>query len=218
MDCHARKGMPRKNEFAKLAQSKYLCASFRQALQVSSAMDDKQLISAIKRRDQQALLELYQRYADYVFSIAYRVLDDQASAEECLQDVFLRIWQRIDQYDEERGVFATWLARVTRNMAIDRLRQTTRRVKLADSLLSDETQATMDFLSEWADRERAENLRAMIERLPAEQVQVIALSYYGGMTQAEIAEHLNLPLGTVKTRMRAALQKLREAWNASEDR
>ncbi len=175
-------------------------------------MDDKQLISAIKRRDQAAMLRLYQRYADYVYSIAYRVLDDQASAEECLQDVFLRVWQRIDQYDAERGVFATWLASVTRNMAIDRLRQMARRVKISEALLSDEAQPSMTFLEDWADRERAESLRAMIERLPAEQVQVIALSYYGGMSQAEIAEYLGIPLGTVKTRMRAALQKLRQAW------
>jgi RNA polymerase sigma-70 factor (ECF subfamily) len=70
----------------------------------------------------------------------------------------------------------------------------------------------MTFLEDWADRERAESLRTMIERLPPEQVQVIALSYYGGMTQAEIAEHLGIPLGTVKTRLRTALRKLREAW------
>jgi RNA polymerase sigma-70 factor (ECF subfamily) len=175
-------------------------------------MDDEQLISAIKRRDQAALLQLYQRYADYVYSIAYRVLDDQTDAEECLQDVFLRVWQRIDQYEAERGAFATWLAGIARNMAIDRLRRTARRVKISEALLSDEAQPTMTFLEDWADRERAESLRTMIERLPPEQVQVIALSYYGGMTQAEIAEHLGIPLGTVKTRLRTALRKLREAW------
>jgi RNA polymerase sigma-70 factor (ECF subfamily) len=175
-------------------------------------MDDKQLITEIKRRNQEAMLQLYQRYADLVYSIAYRVLDDPASAEECLQDVFLRVWQRIDQYDAERGAFATWLARIARNMAIDRLRQMARRVTVSEELLSDEMQPAMAFLEAWADRDRAENVRAMIESLPAEQVQVIALSYYGGMTQAEIAEYLGIPLGTVKTRMRSALQKLREAW------
>lgn len=175
-------------------------------------MNDEQLIIEIRRHNQAAMSQLYQRYADLVYSIAYRVLGDQASAEECLQDVFLRIWQRIDQYDAERGTFVTWLARITRNMAIDRLRQAARRTTHAEALLSDETQPAMAFLEAWADRDRAENVRAMIERLPAEQVQVIALSYYGGMTQAEIAEHLGIPLGTVKTRMRSALQKLREAW------
>lgn len=179
-------------------------------------MDDQQLISAIQRRDQAAMLQLYQRYADYVYSIAYRVLDDPASAEECLQDVFWRVWQRIDQYEAERGAFATWLGSIARNMAIDQLRQTTRHLRVSQTLLSDESQPSLTFLDDWADRERAENLRAIIERLPAEQVQVIALSYYGGMTQAEIAEHLNLPLGTVKTWMRAALKRLREAWEASE--
>jgi RNA polymerase sigma-70 factor (ECF subfamily) len=184
----------------------------RKALHGRSDMDDKQLITEIRRRNQEAMLQLYQRYADLVYSIAYRVLDDPASAEECLQDVFLRVWQRIDQYDAERGAFATWLARIARNMAIDRLRQMARRVTVSEELLSDEMQPAMAFLEAWADRDRAENVRAMIESLPAEQVQVIALSYYGGMTQAEIAEYLGIPLGTVKTRMRSALQKLREAW------
>ncbi len=179
-------------------------------------MDDQQLISAIQRRDQTAMLQLYQRYANYVYSIAYHVLDDPDSAEECLQDVFWRVWQRIDQYEAERGTFVAWLGSVARNMAIDRLRQTARRLQANQTLLSDEHQPSLTFLDDWADRERAENLRAIVERLPAEQAQLIALSYYGGMTQAEIAEHLNLPLGTVKTWMRAALKRLREAWEASE--
>lgn len=179
-------------------------------------MEDTQLISAIKQRDQTAMLQLYERYADYVYSIAYRVLGDQESAEECLQDTFWRLWQRIDQFDATRGAFATWLARLARNIAIDRLRQMRRRPKLSEALLSDDAQPTMTFLEDWADRERAENLRALIENLPAEQAQVIALSFYGGMSQAEIADYLNIPLGTVKTRMRSALQKLRTAWESSD--
>ncbi len=175
-------------------------------------MDDGQLIAEIKRRNQEAMVQLYQRYANLIYSIAYRVLNDEGGAEECSQDVFLRVWQRIDQYDAARGAFATWLSGIARNMAIDRLRQTARRVTAPYDLLSDDGRPAFEFLQDWADRDRAQSLRAMVEKLPTDQVQVIALSYYGGMTQSEIAAHLGIPLGTVKTRMRSALQKLRDAW------
>jgi RNA polymerase sigma-70 factor (ECF subfamily) len=180
-------------------------------------MDDGKLIELIKGRDQDAMVALHTRYADLVYSIGYRVLNDAGAAEECVQDTFMRVWTSGAQYDPTRGSLVAWLVSIARNIAIDRLRQRGRQVSIADdrdALDDTEHLAAATMPDYWRDRERVEALRLVMQGLPAEQFEVLHLSYYGGLSQSEIAAHLNIPLGTVKTRMRLGMQKLREAWNA----
>src|SRR5579859_818802 len=162
-------------------------------------MNDQALIEQIKLRDQEAMVTLHSRYADLIFSIVYRVLDDASTAEEAVQDAFLRAWQNAAQFDAGRGPVVAWLIGIARNVAIDKLRQRNRRVKTVEDRSLDDAEELFTPLmpDDWRDRDRANNLRFAVQKLPPEQQQIIELSYYGGMSQSDIAEHLSLPLGTV---------------------
>ena len=160
------------------------------------------------------MLALHQRYVDLLYSIAYRVLNETGSAEEVVQDAFMKAWQNAAQFDERRGPVVAWLIGITRNVAIDKLRQRGRQLEMTEGQSLEEAEEMTGFkmTGDWQDRERADALRFALEDLPDEQSQVIQLSYFGGMSASEIAEYLALPLGTVKTRMRLGMQKLRDAW------
>lgn len=179
-------------------------------------MEDQALIARIQAKDQDAMLLLHARYANLVYSIAYRVLSEQAAAEEATQDTFMKVWLNAASYAVERGAVPAWLTRIARNVAIDRLRSRTRQTGRDDDSveLSDESHA-LPIPNDWQNaRERLPELRSALEQLPPEQAQVIALAYFGGLSQSDIALQLSLPLGTVKTRMRLGLQRLRDAWVA----
>lgn len=182
---------------------------------------DAELMRAIGRQDAGAFEALYDRYSRLVFSTAYRVLGDSQGAEDVAQDVFVRLWRTPDRYVEERGRFLGWLLSVTRNRAIDEVRARGRR-PLSESQVGDPTSGTSvteDAPSEAAaiEIERAEivDQRAMVRKalaeLPEEQRVAIELAYYKGLTQVEIAKVLQAPLGTVKTRVRLGMRKLRVA-------
>ncbi len=177
-------------------------------------MNDQTLVDRIKMRDQDAMVTLHARYADLVYSIAYRVLEDGLTAEECVQDSFMKVWQSTTQFDPRRGPFVAWLVGIARNVAIDRLRQRGRQVAIAetDSKEDSDNELLFNLPTDWQEHERVNSLRFAVAALPPDQRQVIELSYYGGMSQSDIAETLSLPLGTVKTRMRLGMQKLRDAW------
>lgn len=181
-------------------------------------MDDAKLIEAIKSRNQDAMVALHQRYVDLIYSLCFRVLNDPQGAEECTQDVFMRVWQNIAQYDGARGSLAGWLVGIARNLAIDRLRQRGRQVTVDDRDALEDRDALIaaHLPNDWRDREKLEGLRLALKDLPTEQYQVVHLAYYGGMSHQDIADELRLPLGTVKTRIRLGLQKLREAWHADD--
>ncbi len=177
-------------------------------------MNDQTLVDRIKMRDQDAMVALHARYADLVYSIAYRVLDDGLTAEECVQDSFMKVWQSSVQFDPQRGPFVAWLVGIARTVAIDKLRQRGRQVAIAEPDSKEDTDNELLFSlpTDWQEHERVNSLRFAVAALPPDQRQVIELSYYGGMSQSDIAETLALPLGTVKTRMRLGMQKLRDAW------
>jgi RNA polymerase sigma-70 factor, ECF subfamily len=171
------------------------------------------LLRRIAARDQSALSELYQRYARLVHNLAFRILERADLAEEITQDVFLKVWNQTARYDSTRGTFATWLLAITRNAAIDRLRQEQRRPS-RDAVDLD---ALLDVLgsSEETDNPTWQDgrlLRELLIQLPAEQRQVIELGFFQGFSHQEIADRLEQPLGTVKTRARLALQKLKGLW------
>lgn len=187
-----------------------------------TTLDDQTLIALIVRTDTDALGELYDRYSQLVFSLARASVGDSATAEEITLDVFSRVWQRARTYRAERSRVSTWLTSIARNRAVDELRRRGSRpeqqslewAELAPAALPERNgpEAAAELAMQ---RQR---VRAAIADLPDEQKQVVALAYFGGYTQREIAEGLGLPLGTVKTRIRLAMDKLRQALHEERTR
>lgn len=180
-----------------------------------SALSDVDLIGRVSEGDAQALEVLYDRYSRVVYSFALRIVGDPQIAEELLQEVFLRAWQQGKAFRETRGAFVTWLLSITHNMAIDEVRKRRRRPQKADSEEPEQVLAAVQDTSQDVEGEVwLTSLRTTIERamtqLPSAQREAIELAYFQGLTQREIAERLNEPLGTIKTRMRLGIQKLRE--------
>lgn len=179
---------------------------------------DIDLMQRVRSGDQQALAALYDRYGGPVYSMALFILRSRPQAEEVTQSVFLRVWQRAEHWDPARGQLISWLLTLARYTAIDVLRREQRRPALLDAPLDDLPQLaaqpnpTDDPV--WHD---GQLLRDLLGRLPAEQAQAIHLAFFNGMTHSEIAAALGLPLGTVKTRLRLALNKLREWWQEASE-
>lgn len=178
-----------------------------------TSADESELISRVARGDERAFLELYDRHASRVHGLTLRILGDPMLAEEATQDTFLKLWSRARQYLTERGPFLPWLLTIARRVALDRLRLEARRPALSDAADPDETWRNLPDLDSSADEARWRTLYFAVQNLHPDQRSVIELAYYQGMSQSEIAEVLGLPLGTVKTRLRAAMQNLREIWN-----
>jgi RNA polymerase sigma-70 factor (ECF subfamily) len=173
-----------------------------------SVFDVADLMGRLIERDQSALSELYDQFGRLVFSIALRVVQNPMLAEEITQDTFLKLWHQPASWDPDRGKFVSWLLTITRYTAIDRLRKEQRR-PLHHAVELDEVRlGKRGHIDDepWLD---ARLLRAHIQRLPQEQLEVIELAFFEGLTHSELAERLGLPLGTVKTRIRLGLQKLR---------
>lgn len=176
---------------------------------------DEQLLTQIRSGDQAALAELYDRYAGPVYSLCLQTLGVPTLAEEAAQDTFMKVWQNPAAWDSTRGRFASWLLTVARYTAIDLLRveqrQTTDSADTLDSVqvADDSTRPDDPLLRD------GRLLRELIAQLPPEQAQVVMLGFFRGYTHSELAAHLNLPLGTVKTRVRLGLQKLRTLWTAA---
>jgi RNA polymerase sigma-70 factor (ECF subfamily) len=176
---------------------------------------DADLIGLASEGDARALEVLYDRYSRVVFSFALRIVGDQQLAEEVLQEVFFRAWQQGSAFKAARGSFITWLLSITHNMAIDEVRKRRRRPQKADSAEPETMLAAIpdsgpDVEDEvWLSSVR-DTIEGALEQLPPAQREAIELAYFQGLTQREIAETLGEPLGTIKTRMRLGLQKLRE--------
>jgi RNA polymerase sigma-70 factor, ECF subfamily len=180
-----------------------------------STLDDPALIRLIAHARTEALSALYDRYGRLVFSLALHVLGDQALAEEITQDVFFRIWEKAGTYRPEEAKVSTWLTSITRHRAIDVLRQRGVRPAL-DRTEWSETQLMLvpdgaDSPEEVTERTLQQELvRRAVALLPVEQSRVLELAYFQGLTHSQIAALSGEPLGTVKTRIRLAMQKLRE--------
>ena len=180
-----------------------------------SALSDAELIGRVAESDPRALEVLYDRYNRVVYSFALRIVSDPQIAEELLQEVFFRAWQQGKAFRESRGAFVTWLLSITHNMAIDEVRKRRRRPQKADSeepetVLAGVPDSSQDVEAEvWLSSLRT-TIEAALTQLPPAQRDAIELAYFQGLTQREIAERLGEPLGTIKTRMRLGIQKLRE--------
>lgn len=181
-----------------------------------NSLTETELMTRVIRQDQQALAELYDRFGGLVFSLARHVLQDAGMAEEITQDIFLKVWQQALTWDESRGKFVSWLMTMTRYTAIDRLRKEQRRPIRTSSSIDDLYDVIAD--TEQADeslRLDGETLRVLMMRLPSEQTDLIQLAFFGGLSHSEIANRTGLPLGTVKTRLRLGMQKLKSMWQSS---
>lgn len=182
--------------------------------------EDATLIRLIAGEQAEALGALYDRYSRLVFSLALHMLDDPAVAEEVTQDVFLRVWKKAGTYRTDQGKVSTWLVSIARNRAIDVLRQRRSRPE-RNSVGWEELLPGMLPRADGSDPEETaaesiqmQRVRAAIAALPIEQQKALAMAYFEGFSHREIAERLGEPLGTIKTRIRIAMQKLREQLEA----
>jgi RNA polymerase sigma-70 factor (ECF subfamily) len=172
---------------------------------------DEDLMPLVDRREPNAFEVLYDRHGGAAFSLAYRIVGDRAKAEDVVQEAFLSLWRSGHRYDRARGSVRTWLLGIVRNRAIDVLRRDT---PVRPSVIYDEDIAGMQPSGEDANveairREAARRVRGALQVLPVDQMRVIELAYFGGLTHVEIAELLSMPLGTVKGRMRLGMEKIR---------
>lgn len=178
-----------------------------------SILDDATLLHHITRADADALSALYDRYHRLVFSLARNVVGDQATAEEITLDVFTQVWQKVRTYRADRAKVSTWLTSITRNRAIDELRRRGSRVEQqsvawADLPPSAEPAVSGPEVAAELTMQRR-RVRAAVAELPDAQKKALGLAYFRGLSHTEIAAALGLPLGTVKTRIRLAMRKLR---------
>jgi RNA polymerase sigma-70 factor (ECF subfamily) len=181
-----------------------------------TALRDDELMDRLAGRDLAAFEALYDRYGDLVYSVSIRVVGDAHVAQDVTQDVFLRVWRKPDYFDQGRGKFVTWLLSVARNRSIDERRSHGRRLRheaLPSATEEEDVVPSTDerddpaLMTVLQDERRA--VRDAMRVLPPEQRLPIQLAYFGGLTQQEIANQLGHPLGTVKTRIRLGMQKMR---------
>ena len=174
--------------------------------------DDGDLAKRLKDRDPRAMSDLYDRYGRLAYSLIYRVVRNSGATEDLVQETFLRVWNRVQSFDQTRGALGPWVLTVARNRAIDYLRSVAGKMS-AGALELDRLESPVMF-SNFDDRasslDRARLLKIAFEKLTPTQRQLIELAYYEGLSQTEIAERMNQPLGTVKTWVRSALKALRD--------
>jgi len=172
--------------------------------------DDVKLLKAIAARDEAALAQLYDRYRVILFGLLMRILNNREEAEDVLQEVFLQVWRKADDFDENRGRPFTWLVTLARSRGIDRLRTLAARDRVAEAGAKGVVEAISDAATDAFKSEQRGLVNKALAQLPDEQKRPLMLAYFDGLTQSEIATRLGAPLGTVKTRMRTGMTNLRE--------
>ncbi len=176
-----------------------------------NVLSDEELLRRVHAREGDALMALYRRYRLRVFALVLRILQDRPTAEEVLQDLFQKLWDHPEKFDSSKGELLSWLLTVARNISLDHKRKESRRASFY--VYPDvETQVELASLTEHRlDAETIHSVRQVLETLPEEQKRVLELSYFEGLTHPELAETLGESLGTVKTRIRLGMQKLKNA-------
>ena len=171
---------------------------------------DVLLLKAIAARDEAALAQLYDRYDRILFGLLMRILNNREEAEDVLQEVFLQVWRKASDFDESRGRPFTWLVTLARSRGIDRLRTLASRERVAEAGAREVSEEISDAATDALKSEQRGLVSDALAKLPDEQKRPIMLAYFDGLTQSEIATRLGAPLGTVKTRMRTGMIRLRE--------
>ena len=178
---------------------------------------DEDLISLVGDGDAQAFAVLYDRHSRAAYSLAYRMMNGRQAAEDLAQGAFLKVWGAATSYRADRGGVRTWILSIVRNRGIDQLRSSASRRRVQDRVeaTTDTWQPSEAFAETWRNSQR-EQVREALDTVPPEQLKVLALAYFYGYTHMEIAENLDVPLGTVKGRMRLGLKKLRDHFEARD--
>jgi RNA polymerase sigma factor (sigma-70 family) len=171
-------------------------------------LTDEELLALVSRSDEDALAELYDRYARAAYGLSLRILRDRALAEDAVQEAFLQVWRAARTFAAERAKPSTWILTLVHRRAVDLVRREQRRRAPPPGGLEEESDGAVE--DEAALRSRRQLVQEALRRLPVEQRETLELAYYGGFTQTELAERLGVPLGTVKSRMFAGLRKLRD--------
>src|SRR5688572_9083026 len=174
----------------------------------STHISEQELVKRLQAKDKSALEHLYDNYSGALYGVIFRVIKNEDIAEEVLQDVFLKIWDRFEQYDSAKGKLFTWMLNIARNQAIDKTRS-------KEISKDQKTRGIEKVVSRIDNRESVEQkvedigVKDIIKNLPDDQQFVVEYLYFKGYSQSELAEEFNIPLGTVKTRLRLAMQSLR---------
>ncbi|HEV8080779.1 MAG TPA: sigma-70 family RNA polymerase sigma factor [Chitinophagaceae bacterium] len=178
-------------------------------MEVVKKYNEEELIFALQQQDQHAFSYLYDNYSGALFGLIYKMVNDKELAEDILQETFVKIWNNFSNYDSTKGRLFTWMINLTRNLTIDTLRS--KGYKKQSKIHSDENSVSnFTDTTNAADKFDAMGIRKQLTLLKNDQKLIIDLAYFGGFTQDEISKQLGIPLGTVKTRMRAAILELRK--------
>jgi RNA polymerase sigma-70 factor, ECF subfamily len=177
-------------------------------------LSDEQLLARVVRGDAAAHEALYDRYGSTVFGLALKITGDRPASEEVVQDAFWRMWRKADSFEAGRGAFTSWFFTIVHNLSIDILRRRRAQVGVpsdSEGVLDELPDPDSDVAEAASLTVRHQQVRAAVAALPPEQRNVIELAYFSGLTRQEIAERIGEPIGTIHSRARLAMQKLREA-------
>lgn len=176
---------------------------------------DEDLIALVEAGDAEAFAALYDRHGRAAYSLAYRMLGERQTAEDLVQEGFIKVWRSATSYRAERGSVRTWILSIVHNRGIDHLRSSASRRRTQDrvELTAETSQPSEAFAETWRNSQRTQ-VQAALQSLPSEQLKILEMAYYSGYTHAEIAEMLDLPLGTVKGRMRLGMKKIKEFFDS----
>ncbi|MDQ3567804.1 MAG: sigma-70 family RNA polymerase sigma factor [Actinomycetota bacterium] len=180
-------------------------------------MADEELISLAQAGSAEAFASLYDRHSRSAYSLAYRMMGEKQSAEDLVQEVFLRVWRNSASYRTERGSVRTWVLSIVHNRGVDQLRSTASRRRTQDRVEASAptSQPSEAFTETWRNNQR-DQVRDALKTLPDEQLKILELAYFSGYTHVEIAGLLDLPLGTVKGRMRLGLRKVKDYFDTRD--
>ncbi len=178
---------------------------------------DEDLISLVGQGDPDAFATLYDRHSRPAYSLAYRMMGEKQAAEDLTQDAFLKLWRSATSYRADRGSVRTWLLSIVHNRGIDQLRSVASRRRTQEKIEASapKSQPSEAFAQSWRNSQH-EQVRQALSTLPPEQLRTLELAYFSGYTHVEIAELLNVPLGTVKGRMRLGLKKMKEYFGSQD--
>jgi RNA polymerase sigma-70 factor (ECF subfamily) len=178
---------------------------------------DEDLISLVGGSDAEAFATLYDRHGRAAYSLSYRMMGEKQAAEDLVQDAFLKVWRGAGSYRTERGSVRTWILSIVHNRGIDQLRSlaSRRRTQNKVEASAPKSEPSEAFARTWSNSQR-EQVREALGTLPPEQLKILELAYFSGYTHVEISELLDLPLGTVKGRMRLGLKKIRDYFDSRD--
>lgn len=183
-------------------------------MNIEIPQDDAALVARVADGDRKAFTELFDRHAARVYGLAVRIVGETMAAEEVTQDTFMKLWTRAKSFSPRKGSLPAWLLTITRRTALDRVRFENRRPEFGSPVAVEDLWRGKPDPASQGDEARWRSLYFALCTLPDEQRQVIELAYFHGMSQRQIGNYLNTPLGTVKTRLRLGMDKLRQVWLA----